>query len=310
MNTQIENILGQQTTKTSKIQQLIRLGLTRTQIAQLVTNGNYGFVQNVYAKMKAQGLLNNLSTLITIAAFTRRFGVEFEAYNVNEDTLRNALENAGIRCEIERYNHTTRGYWKIVSDASLSGNNTFELVSPILKGEAGLLELEKVCKVLEECHAKVNRSCGTHVHMDATGMNMNTWKNIYKNYARLENVIDGFMPLSRRNNMYCRGFRDFTNFETQIDEAETLGDIARIFGNSRYFKINPVSYARHNTCEFRQHSGTVEFVKIGTWVRFLNNLIDYSKNNLVTETSLEELKNFNNDEIVTYYKNRTNKLNR
>ena len=161
MNTQIENILGQQTTKTSKIQQLIRLGLTRTQIAQLVTNGNYGFVQNVYAKMKAQGLLNNLSTLITIAAFTRRFGVEFEAYNVNEDTLRNALENAGIHCEIERYNHTTRGYWKIVSDASLSGNNTFELVSPILKGEAGLLELEKVCKVLEECHVSqgVGETC-------------------------------------------------------------------------------------------------------------------------------------------------------
>ena len=74
MNAQIENILGQQTTKTSKIQQLIRLGLTRTQIAQLVTNGNYGFVQNVYAKMRAQGLLNNLSTIITVAAFTRRFG--------------------------------------------------------------------------------------------------------------------------------------------------------------------------------------------------------------------------------------------
>ena len=45
-------------TKTSKIQQLILLGLTRTQIAQLVTNGNNGFVQNVYAKMREQGLLN------------------------------------------------------------------------------------------------------------------------------------------------------------------------------------------------------------------------------------------------------------
>ena len=97
-------------------------------------------------------------------------------------------------------------------------------------------KLERVCKVLEECHAKVNRSCGTHVHMDATGMDLNTWKNIYKNYARLEDVIDGFMPLSRRNNMYCRGFRDFTNFESSIDEAETLEDIARIFWDSRYYK--------------------------------------------------------------------------
>ncbi|MFN3381816.1 MAG: hypothetical protein ACK41O_20335, partial [Runella zeae] len=56
MNTQ--DILNQNWTKTRKIQELILIGLTRTQIAQLVTNGNYGFVQNVYAKMKAEGKLN------------------------------------------------------------------------------------------------------------------------------------------------------------------------------------------------------------------------------------------------------------
>lgn len=44
METQIQNILSQDTTKTSKIQQLILLGLTRKRIAELVTNGNYGFV--------------------------------------------------------------------------------------------------------------------------------------------------------------------------------------------------------------------------------------------------------------------------
>ena len=308
MNTQIENILGQQTTKTSKIQQLITLGLTRTQIAQLVTNGNYGFVQNVYAKMRAQGLLENLNAAIQTSIFSRRFGVEFEAYNISQRTLKNALEAAGIRCEIEGYNHTTKSHWKIVSDASLSGRNTFELVSPILKGESGLRELEKVCKVLEDRHAKVNISCGTHVHMDATGMNLKTWKNIYKNYARLENVIDGFMPESRRNNTYCKEFRNLTNFETRIDRAANLCEIADIFDNCRYFKINPVSYARHNTCEFRQHSGTVEYIKISTWIRFLNNLIDYSKNNLITNASLDGLKKFNNEEIVRYYKDRTIKL--
>jgi hypothetical protein len=37
-------------------------------------------------------------------------------------------------------------------------------------------------------------------------------------------------------------------------------------------------------------------------------MIDYSKNNLVEYASLEGLKEFNSDEIVTYYKNRTNKL--
>lgn len=310
METQIQNILQQAATKTSKIQQLIQLGLTRKEIAGLVTNGNYGFVQNVYAKMKLQGLLNNLSTLITIAAFTHRFGVEFEACNVEKETLCNALRASGIACEIEGYNHTTARHWKIVNDGSLSGQNTFELVSPILTGEAGITELEKVCTVLNACNAKVNKTCGTHVHMDATGMEMQTWKNIYKNYARLENVIDGFMPQSRRNNYYCKGFKNITNFETRLDGCRTLFDIEQIFSHNRYFKINPTSYARHNTCEFRQHSGTVEFEKIGTWVRFLNNLIDFSKANLVTDATLDGLKNFTSDEIANYFKTRTLKFNR
>ncbi len=57
MNEQIQRILNQTGTKTSKIQQLLTLGLTRRQVADLVTNGNYGFVQNVYKRM-LQGLTN------------------------------------------------------------------------------------------------------------------------------------------------------------------------------------------------------------------------------------------------------------
>ncbi|WMI93970.1 amidoligase family protein [Bacteroides fragilis] len=44
MNEEVRNILEQNTTKTSKIEQLLRLGMTRREIADLVTRGNYGFV--------------------------------------------------------------------------------------------------------------------------------------------------------------------------------------------------------------------------------------------------------------------------
>lgn len=57
MNEQVTNILNQNITKTAKIQQLLLLGLTRRQVADLVTNGNYGFVQNVYKKCLRQALL-------------------------------------------------------------------------------------------------------------------------------------------------------------------------------------------------------------------------------------------------------------
>ena len=51
MEERLQSILAQTTSKTRKIQQLLMLGLTRREVADLVTNGNYGFVQNVYAKM-------------------------------------------------------------------------------------------------------------------------------------------------------------------------------------------------------------------------------------------------------------------
>jgi hypothetical protein len=223
MNTEIQSILAQTTTKTAKIQRLIFLGLTRTQIARLVTNGNYGFVQNIYAKMKREGRLS----LRVQNAFNRRFGVEFEAYNVDRHTLRDALVAAGIACEVEIYNHTTRRHWKIVMDGSLDGNDTFELVSPVLEGEDGLNELQTVCRVLQECGAKINKSCGTHVHFDAANFDMETWKRIYINYYKLESSIDAFMPPSRRNNTYCMSFKNISNFETRISRCGTLS--GRVF---------------------------------------------------------------------------------
>lgn len=311
MQTRIQEILQQEGTKTSKIQQLILLGLTRRQIADLVTNGNYGFVQNVYAKMRSRGLLNMTDAQASERGFNRRFGVEFEAFGVNMSTLSDALNAAGIYTVIENYNHTTRRHWKIVTDASINGRQGFEVVSPILEGEAGIEEMKKVCRVLNECGAKVNRSCGTHVHIDAQSIGLRTWKNIYINYARLENVIDSFMPLSRRknNNFYCSGFSEISNFEDKIELARSLREIENFFC-SRYFKINPKSYARHNTIEFRQHGGTVDFEKISNWVRFLSNLITFSEQNLITNKTLDGLAEFNGQEIMTYLTRRTNKFNR
>jgi hypothetical protein len=238
MNERIAEIVNTATTKTKKIQQLILLGLTRKAIAGLISNGNYGFVQNVYAKMQREGRLNQTAIVtavmeetMTPKAFNKDFGVEFEACNVDRAVLRNRLTAAGIRCETENYNHDTRTHRKIVSDSSITGKQAFELVSPILNGEAGMNELMKVCDILNRCGAKVNKTCGTHVHINAPEFSLDQWKRIYINYARLEKVIDGFMPESRREdtNRYCKGFGEVSDFEGRIslEGIETLPDVTK-----------------------------------------------------------------------------------
>ncbi|WP_289074463.1 amidoligase family protein [uncultured Bacteroides sp.] len=307
MNEQITAILSQTTTKTRKIEQLLQLGLTRRQVADLVTNGNYGFVQNVYKKMLSRTVQTIPASIQLDYTFTRKFGIEIEAYNCTREKLASELRAAGINVAVEGYNHTTRNHWKLVTDSSLTGNNTFELVSPVLVGEAGLKELEKVCWVLEYCDVKVNDSCGLHIHMDAADFDLQTWKNLALSYKHLERVIDSFMPQSRRQNYYCKGLSSISTADIQA--AQNINDLRAAFGNNRYRKVNLEAYARHRTVEFRQHSGTTNFTKMENWVRFLNGLITFAKSGIAANTSLENIP-FLDEKQKLFYKLRTKKLAR
>ena len=312
MNEQIQSILNENGTKTSKIQKLLSLGLTRRQVADLVANGNYGFVQNVYKRMM-QGLTNTAAqTAATIApaidyTFNRNFGIEIEAYNCTRERLARELTAAGINVQVEGYNHTDHtDHWKLVTDSSLSGNNTFELVSPILHGDQGLEELEKVCWVLDLCNAKVNDTCGLHVHMDAAEFDLSTWKNLILTYKRLEGVIDNFMPHSRRNNHYCKALTAIT--ENSIKHARNIGELRAAFFHNRYHKVNLEAYARHRTVEFRQHGGSTNFTKMSAWIHFLAKMITFAKQGQVqTGTTLQQIPFLIESEKL-YLKIRTKKL--
>lgn len=308
MEQQVQRILSQTTTKTSKIQQLLQLGLTRRQVADLVTNGNYGFVYNVYKKMQGTAAIQQITTRLSPSAFTRRFGIEIEAHGVNQTRLLDSLSSAGIECRGEGYNHTTRPHWKLVPDSSIRGRNPFELVSPILEGEDGLKQVKRVCKALQKVNAKVNSSCGMHVHINARDFTLRTWKNILINYARLESIIDNFMPQSRRNNYYCRGFSQIADFESKIERAERVEDITAVL-ETRYRKINAEAYVRHGSIEFRQHGGTTEFEKIHYWVRFLESLIKFSeRDGIFAGSSINDLQAILEEDTFTYIKYRTLKF--
>jgi hypothetical protein len=118
------------------------------------------------------------------------------------------------------------------------------------------------------------------------------------------------MPESRRanNNTYCKGFGSVNNFEQKIKNAADLRSIENLLLNSWYWKVNPQSYSRHRTCEFRQYAGTTDFVKISSWIRFLGNLVDYSEQYEVATRSLATLRNFNSVELVNYFEYRTLEL--
>ena len=301
-----QEILQSNLNKTAKMRMLFELGLTRTEVANLLNVG-YGFAQNVYKNWKG----TPLQILTTPYEFTRKFGIEIEAFGVNRTALENALRNEGINVNAEDYNHTTRNHWKIVRDGSISGDNAFEIVSPPLQGQDGLEQLKKVCKVLRQLRAKINKSCGLHIHLDASDLELNTWKNITFNYAKLESTIDSFMPNSRRenNNRYCQSIKRQSDLESKINNARTLENLAKAITNrDRYYKLNFESFWRHRTIEFRQHSGTIEFEKISNWINFVSKLVHFSKTSRVSSSEFTELNKFLNEEEQDYFYNRIQDL--
>lgn len=208
----------------------------------------------------------------------RTFGIEIEAYNVERRDVVDALNRAGIRAVMGEY--TTRaeqhGCWVVKTDTSISGWNSFELVSPPLSGQAGLDEIRKACEVLNGLGAKVNRSCGLHVHHDAREFTVKHFRNLVKLYYRLEPLLDRAMPMSRRDsyNRYCKSMRRLPSYMLErLSQAKNVSQIRNLF-HDRYMKLNLASWWERGTVEFRHHSGTTDPEKIVNWVVFTQLIVN------------------------------------
>lgn len=235
------------------------------------------------------------------------FGVEIECL-VARDRVHRSSVGTGFNFAYEGYNHTDReGYFKFVPDGSLVGENTIECVSPILSdNEDGFSTLKTCLSVLNRAGAKVNVSCGLHVHVGLKGYKPAEIVNIYKNYQKLERLIDSFMAPSRRGN--CRWAKSI--LEINYDNLPTVGALQGRMFNDRYYKVNPMAYNRHQTVEFRQHQGSVDFDKISMWVKFCCKLVEWSKGH-VLEAEVRNISEvpFINAEEKKFFTDRINHFN-
>jgi len=267
LNEQINEVMTSKMSKSAKRQELVKIGIREADIERLF----YIAKQNAPAQTRRQ--IEDICAKYT-------FGVEIECYNAPRTALLDAARRNRLAMQSENYNHTdNRRYYKLVSDASISGNDPVECVTPILNGSnTGFNSLKKACNVLNEVGAKVNKSTGLHIHVGGQ-ITQQQYCNTFVNYFYLECVIDSFMAASRRDAFYASAMgsthRRLVNI-TQLLDANTCNDVQRAFHFDRYYKINCMSYNRHRTIEFRQHSGTTNYEKIAMWARFCIKLVDWS----------------------------------
>jgi hypothetical protein len=108
-------------------------------------------------------------------------------------------------------------------------------------------------KILVQLKARVNTSCGLHVHLDMRR------GNVHQAFANLVRSQRIWLPIIRKDRwekFHC--YRTSTvDFHTQLK-----------LGN-RYSSVNAHSYTKYKTLEVRVHQGTVSIPKIIKWVNLL-----------------------------------------
>lgn len=243
---------------------LRNLGYSYSRIARELGYGNYPSAAR-YAVMSA--LRNQVSTSTNEI---RQFGVEAEFYNITPSQVIQALNEIGIACSFEGYTHAVMNTWKIVTDGSVTGRGTgegtgLEIVSPIMKGEEGLREVEKVLNAIDNAGGKVNTTCGLHVHIDTAGMTPVQRKNFFLAYVRNQDLMDRLVSQSRRFNRHYTQRYETERAITYYADCVEAGQ----GGNSRYFTVNTCSIPKYGTLEFRQHQGTLNGKKVVAWVQML-----------------------------------------
>lgn len=251
------------------------------------------------------------------------FGVEIECGgDVSAIVIRDMFERTGIEVIRTGYDHTDSDRtWKIATDGSLGGfAHTYEVVSPILKGEEGLAELEKVCAVLDGLNVKVNSTCGLHVHIGAQAMTGEQVRNIALNFATAEKALEKCTWKSRTGGRWSHRVSGYRNKLRALDvatlpqayenEAENVARyiVDNIYAepnrqHKRYHTLNLATFAHgHKTIEFRQHQGTLDFTKISNWVYMVQALCAWSKDNYLCEP-IEEINDmiWADDRLRSYY---------
>lgn len=116
--------------------------------------------------------------------------------------------------------------------------------------------LDKVCRILKECKAYVNNTCGLHIHLD---MRNRDYELAFKNLYKMQTTMLKTQPKHRKNNKFCRKVKSLKEMSTS---------------RSRYKTINPLSYKDMRTIEVRLHEGTIDYNDIKNWSQFLINIVD------------------------------------
>jgi hypothetical protein len=150
-------------------------------------------------------------------------------------------------------------------DGSINGK---EFVSTVLRGDAGLTEIEKFCTRANRLDFQTDRACGFHLHVDVTeGLTEDNRTAILLGYFLTENFWFACVDEARTENSFCVALS--AKFKEADIRAQGFG-----LSSGRYLFANFTAFRKHGTLEIRLHQATLDAQAITQWaianVRFVD----------------------------------------
>ncbi len=171
--------------------------------------------------------------------------------------------------------------WVGEKDGSIRAGRGYtdcEVVSPVLRGADGLREVKNVLEILRDNNAKVNRSCGLHIHIGFDKSNLTNLKRIVHSVVHFERAI--YASTGTRSREMC-GYAD------PVGMTERYRSFSHFYGTSgsscrapRMMSINVTG--SKPTVEIRAFAGTLNFSKVVAYIRMAIGLVSKALNDTST----------------------------
>lgn len=173
--------------------------------------------------------------------------------------------------------------WTIMSDGSVTGSrsgNGGEFVTPICK-YSDIETVQECIRALRKAGAKVDRTCGLHIHIDGANHNAKSLKNLVFTFkAKQDLIYKAAKAEDRRHNTYCQVIDDRlvnTIKGNRRLDMNTLADNwyntyapgeyrGEHYNSSRYHALNLHSIWYRGTVEFRLFHATLHAGEVRAYI--------------------------------------------
>lgn len=224
----------------------------------------------------------NFGIEIEMTGLTRNSAAKVIAgyFNTNAQHVGGSYDTYSIRDGENRQ-------WKVMSDASIhcvarngdvaSRLYSVEVVSPICKYE-DIETIQEIIRKLRGAGAKVNSSCGIHVHVDASKHTPKTLRNIVNIIASKEDLLYKTLQINVAREHYCR--KTDTRFLEELNSRRpsTMRELNHLWYNgrdrsdfhyddTRYHGLNLHSVFGKGTIEFRLFNSTLHAGEVKSYIQ-------------------------------------------